>query len=252
MQFRQTKASILYYLITPGDAVPLLPPSLSRRAPSSSLTFSDVFDADLNNGSAGALCDARSSAWISGARDTCGSGEEYCWMSCLPLPDDDGDGYVDCEEDTGAACVNNVILMLLLLSLMFMLLHNCCFCAHYCETVTMISRKLSRWCHCNSMYITFIYTLQVGDPCYDDSMDETCHWTCPVVTTTEAGATTGEGETTESSGGEGTAVERNDFCNGGADMLMGGFEVAGKEDNICVILFFQAWILVRDVPFIRI
>ena len=145
--------------------MPTLPPGVSRR--SSALTFSDIFDADVNGANAGALCDARASHWISSARDNCAEGTAYCWMSCLPLPDDDGDGSVDCTDE--AECVNDV-----------------------------------------------------GDPCFDDSMDETCHWTCPA---------------------EESAAPRDDFCNGKADMLMGGFGVAGDEDNPCVILFFDAWTL---------
>ena len=37
----------------------------------------------------------------------------------------------------------------------------------------------------------------------------------------------------------------NTFCNGGMDMLMGGFETT-KGAETCVILFFHAWTL--DTP----
>ena len=43
------------------------------------------------------------------------------------------------------------------------------------------------------------------------------------------------------------SVTRSDFCNGATDMLMGGFGVAGNEDNPCIILFFPSWKLVRSM-----
>ena len=34
----------------------------------------------------------------------------------------------------------------------------------------------------------------------------------------------------------------SEFCNGGMDMLMEGFETT-KGNNMCIILFFKAWTL---------
>ncbi len=87
-------------------------------------------------------------------------------------------------------------------------------------------------------------------------MDATCHWTCPptTTTTTTTAATEEPGTgptlevTTKSTTTTTTTTEKpentwSDFCNGASDMLMLGFDVSGKENNPCVILFFNAWTL---------
>ena len=35
----------------------------------------------------------------------------------------------------------------------------------------------------------------------------------------------------------------SEFCNGGMDMLMEGFETTKGPTNMCIILFFKAWTL---------
>ena len=62
--------------------------------------------------------------------------------------------------------------------------------------------------------------------CTDDpneectQMDDTCQWEC-----------------------EKTEPEETDFCFGGTDMLMQGFETTSGPSNLCIILFFKAWTL---------
>ena len=79
---------------------------------------------------------------------------------------------------------------------------------------------------------------EADQDCYDDSMDATCHWTCPSPT---------EDTTVHASGGGGGGGGGylSDFCNGAADMLMGGFAFSGKDENPCIILFIDSWTLVK-------
>ena len=59
------------------------------------------------------------------------------------------------------------------------------------------------------------------------TMDPTCNWEC-----------SGSDEPTD-----------NEFCYGGMDMLMQGFETT-KGRNPCIILFFKAWTLDSEVKFV--
>ncbi|XP_023345714.1 uncharacterized protein LOC111714758 isoform X4 [Eurytemora carolleeae] len=65
-------------------------------------------------------------------------------------------------------------------------------------------------------------------------MDQTCEWKCsdfPVTT-------------------PGPSPISEKFCIGkGTDMFMNGFQVTGSENQLCVILFFEAWVLDSQLKF---
>jgi len=80
--------------------------------------------------------------------------------------------------------------------------------------------------------------------------DKTCEWHCKPPTTSTS--TTAPNATTSSPNPNATTPIPNPtpepydkFCEGGMDMLMGGFETAGgstqENRKTCVILFFQSW-----------
>ena len=78
-------------------------------------------------------------------------------------------------------------------------------------------------CHSNVNNVTCC-----SDPNVDcDVMDPTCKWEC--VKTPPSNVT-------------------NEFCYGGMDMLMTGFETT-KNQNPCIILFFKAWTLDSKAKF---
>lgn len=80
--------------------------------------------------------------------------------------------------------------------------------------------------------------------------DPTCAWHCkaPVTTTTtdpSSNATTDPSSNATTTTTGPTPEPEDKFCDGGMDMLMGGFEVAGGSTSTatktCVILFFKSW-----------
>lgn len=54
-------------------------------------------------------------------------------------------------------------------------------------------------------------------------MDPTCKWECLPETKSK--------------------FKTSEYCNGKMDMLMFGFDVSGKKENPCIILFFNSWTL---------
>ena len=77
------------------------------------------------------------------------------------------------------------------------------------------------------------------EPCFDDSMDSTCHWQCrPEPSTTQKPNT--------------TDIPEIPFCRSGSfstDMNMKGFFSTRQELKPCIILFFEAWELDSRLKF---
>lgn len=103
---------------------------------------------------------------------------------------------------------------------------------------------------------SFMCTNSVGRDCCTDKsqegtgtcadMDPTCTWKCAAPTTAHSHDTTAHSHDT-------TAHSHDDerFCipNTGTDMYMDGFQVSGKKDNPCIILFFKPWVLDSQLKF---
>ena len=200
------------------------------------LTFNDVFKRTAPGPKDSQLCTvdlARNESfranWVKTLDDGCAAGEAFCWMNCLPLPLD------GCP--VAPVCVSG----------------------------------------------------NFGNECGRTSHDNSCHWQCgssglsrtkrspqeesnkhrhgagaygPKAKHNHAEHTNhmhhdhmGQGNTHDNGQGEMNQQQREQqtqpeyFCRGKTDMLMQGFEFAGKETSLCVILFFDGWTLNSAVKF---
>eukprot|EP00088_Acartia_fossae_P012261 TRINITY_DN16319_c0_g1_i1.p1 TRINITY_DN16319_c0_g1~~TRINITY_DN16319_c0_g1_i1.p1 ORF type:complete len:651 (-),score=90.21 TRINITY_DN16319_c0_g1_i1:261-2159(-) len=108
---------------------------------------------------------------------------------------------------------------------------------------------------------SFICTNSAGRDCCTDKADEntgkcadmdpTCTWKCGAPTTPHSHDHSSSDKTSHSS--KVTTIQQKDenFClpGTGTDMYMNGFQVSGKSNNACVILFFESWVLDSRLKF---
>lgn len=121
--------------------------------------------------------------------------------------------------------------------------------AFFKSTIKNCNNQTDAYCWMNCLPLPHDCTLEESE-CYnaqhqqcntyneDPPHDVTCAWHCkPVTTPSPPGPTpTPPGPT--------PPPPQDEFCQGGMDMLMGGFEVAGgpnSNSKTCVILFFKEW-----------
>ena len=202
--------------VAPGGAVPITPKTESaHRHDSDFLTFEEVFVRESRSyplSSESSLCsvDLESERYQRAVRDQCEvEGTAYCWHDCLPIP-------ANCTSNSEMVCLDIIEL------------EECDPDIHNpnCELVC----------------------LEVPEETTKSPDDTICGTDASSPDDPTQSPSTDDSTRSPSQPDKVPAAEL--FCNGiGIDMYMQGFEVSGKGENQCIMLFFEAFTLDSPLKF---